>query len=157
VAILAAIPLFKYAGAGIIAIAATGMIYLSYFLGNLAVLGARLKGWPRVKTPFSLGKWGIPVNVLALLWGGSMLVNFAWPRPASNPTPNQTLGALSTGISELNKVPILYTVLGVILLVGVLYYFFAEVRKPKVEIVTPAETGPLVIPAESLPPDEVMS
>jgi hypothetical protein len=84
-----------------------------------------------------------------------MLVNFAWPRPASNPTPNQTLGALSTGIGELNKVPILYTVLGVILLVGVLYYFISEVRKPKVEIVRPAETGPVVIPAESLPPDEV--
>ncbi len=60
VAILAAIPLFKYAGAGIVAIAATGMIYLAYFLGNLAVLRARLKGWPREKTPFSLGKWGIP-------------------------------------------------------------------------------------------------
>jgi urea carboxylase system permease len=157
VAILAAIPLFKYAGAGIVAIAATGMIYLSYFLGNLAVLRARLKGWPREKTPFSLGKWGIPVNILALLWGGSMLVNFAWPRAASNPTPNQTGGALSTGIGELNKVPILYTVLGLILLIGVLYYFFAEVRKPKVAIVSPAETGPLVIPAESLPPDEVTS
>jgi hypothetical protein len=52
-------------------------------------------------------------------------------------------------------VPILYTVLGVILLVGVLYYFISEVRKPKVEIVRPAETGPVVIPAESLPPDEV--
>ena len=155
IAILAAIPLFKYAGAGIIAIAATGMIYLAYFLGNLAVLRARLKGWPREKTPFSLGKWGIPVNVLALLWGGSMLVNFAWPRVDSNPTPNQTAGALSTGISELNKVPILYTVLGVILLVGVLYYFISEVRKPKVDIIRPPETGPLVIPVESLPPDEI--
>ena len=157
VAVLAAVPLFKYAGAGIVAIAATGMIYLAYFLGNLAILGARLKGWPREKTPFSLGKWGMPVNILALVWGGAMLVNFAWTRAASNPTPNQTLGALSTGISELNKVPILYTVLGVILVIGVLYYFFAEVRKPKVDIITPSETGPVVIPAESLPPDEVMS
>lgn len=155
VAILAAIPLFKYAGAGYVAIGATALIYLSYFLGNLAILGARLKGWPREKSPFSLGKWGLVVNILALAWGGAMLVNFAWPRAASNPTPNQTGGALSTGISTLNKVPILYTVLGLILVVGVLYYFIAEVRKPKVEIVRPAETGPLVIPAESLPPDEI--
>jgi hypothetical protein len=102
-----------------------------------------------------LGKWGIPVNILALCWGGAMLFNFAWPRPASNPTPNQTLGALSTGIGELNKVPILYTVLGVILIIGALYYFLFEVRKPQVEIVRPAETGPVVIPAESLPPDEI--
>jgi hypothetical protein len=95
------------------------------------------------------------VNILALCWGGAMLFNFAWPRPASNPTPNQTLGALSTGIGELNKVPILYTVLGVILIIGALYYFLFEVRKPQVEIVRPAETGPVVIPAESLPPDEI--
>ena len=155
VAILAAIPLFKYAGAGIVAIAATGMIYLAYFLGNLAVLGARLKGWPREKTPFSLGRWGILVNILALCWGGAMLINFAWPRAASNPTPNQTGGALSTGIGALNKVPILYTVLGVILLIGVLYYFLFEIRKPQVAIVRPAESGPVVIPAESLPADEV--
>jgi amino acid transporter len=155
VAILAAIPLFKYAGAGYVAIAATGMIYLAYFLGNLAVLRARLKGWPREKTPFSLGKWGIPVNILALVWGGSMLVNFAWPRPASNPTPNQTLGALSTGIHELNKVPILYTVLGVIVIIGAIYYFLFEIRKPQTAIIVPAETGPVVIPAESLPSDEV--
>jgi amino acid transporter len=155
VAILAAIPLFKYAGAAYVAIAATGMIYLSYFLGNLAILSARLKGWPKVKTPFALGKWGIPVNILALVWGGSMLVNFAWPRAASNPTPNQTLGALSTGIGELNKVPILYTVLGIILIVGALYYFLFEIRKPKVDIVVPDETGPVVVPAESLPSDEV--
>jgi len=157
VAILAAIPLFKYTGAGIVAIAATAMIYLAYFLGNLAVLGARLKGWPREKTPFALGKWGIPINILALAWGGAMLVNFAWPRVASNPTPNQTGGALSTGIGELNKVPILYLVLGLILIIGILYYFISEVRKPKVEIIRPAETGPVVIPAESMPPDEVMS
>jgi urea carboxylase system permease len=148
VAILAAIPLFKYAGAAYVAIAATGMIYLSYFLGNLAILFARLKGWPRAKTPFALGKWGIPVNILALVWGGSMLVNFAWPRAASNPTPNQTLGALSTGIGFLNKVPILYTVLGLILIIGALYYFLFEIRKPQVDIVVPDESGPVAIPAE---------
>ena len=36
--VLAAVPLLQYAGAAYIAIAATGMIYLSYFLGNLATL-----------------------------------------------------------------------------------------------------------------------
>jgi urea carboxylase system permease len=154
IAVLAAIPLIKYAGAGYVAIAATGMIYLSYFLGNFAVLRARLKGWPREKTPFILGKWGIPVNILALLWGGAMLVNFAWPRAASNPTPNQTAGSLSTGISFLNKVPILYTVLGVILIIGILYYFIVEVHKD-LPVNPPAESGTFTIPSESLPPDEV--
>jgi hypothetical protein len=48
-------------------------------------------------------------------------------------------------------------VLGAILLVGSLYYFIAEVRKPKVAIVTPSETGPVTIPAESRPPGDVTS
>ena len=56
------------------------MIYLSYFLGNLAVLFARFRGWPTEATPFKLGGWGTIVNVLALVWGVSMLINFLWPR-----------------------------------------------------------------------------
>ena len=58
-----------------------------YLVGNIALLRARLRGWPKAKAPFSLGRWGLPVNVLALAWGGGMLVNFAWPRVATNPTP----------------------------------------------------------------------
>ena len=55
VGILAGIPFIQFAGVAIIAIAATGMIYLSYLIGNLALLRARLGGWPRMKAPFSLG------------------------------------------------------------------------------------------------------
>jgi len=58
VAVLAAIPLFKYAGAGIVAIAATAMIYLSYFLGNLAIMHARTKGWPKVERSVQIGASG---------------------------------------------------------------------------------------------------
>src|SRR5216683_4156433 len=38
IGVLAGLPLIYYAGAGTIAIGATGMIYLSYILGNLAIL-----------------------------------------------------------------------------------------------------------------------
>jgi amino acid transporter len=155
VAIVAAIPLFKYAGAGYVAIAATGMIYLSYFLGNLAVMKARLGGWPKVQSPFKLGVWGPIVNVLALAYGGAMLVNFAWPRPASNPTPNQTLGSLSLGLHFLNKIPILYTVLAFILIIGFLYYALFETRK-NIQVQVPAESGAVEIPRESLPPEELV-
>src|SRR6266481_2731592 len=44
VGVLAGLPLVYYAGAGTIAIGATGMIYLSYILGNIAILIARLNG-----------------------------------------------------------------------------------------------------------------
>src|SRR4029077_9344487 len=74
VGILAGIPFIQFAGVAIIAIAATGMIYLSYLIGNLALLRARRHGWARVKAPFSLGRWGLPVNVLAIAWGGGMLI-----------------------------------------------------------------------------------
>ncbi len=70
------------------------MIYLSYFLGNIVIMRARLRGWPKTRAPFRLGRWGMLVNIVALVYGGAMLVNFAWPRAASNPKANQTNGLL---------------------------------------------------------------
>src|SRR5205809_6275 len=57
IAVIAAIPFLQFSGAGTIAIAATGMIYLSYFLGNVVILAARTRGWPKTKAPFRLGRW----------------------------------------------------------------------------------------------------
>jgi amino acid transporter len=138
VGILAFIPMIQFAGAPILAIAATGMIYLSYLIGNLALLRARLRGWPRAKAPFSLGRWGLPINLLALAYGGGMLVNFAWPRGApslTNPTPYQDVDAkghlqLNFGWHWLNNRPVLWTVLVVIVLVGAAYFALVQRTKP---------------------------
>jgi len=130
IALLAALPLLQYAGATYLAIAATGLIYLSYFLGGLAVLRARLRGWPRAAAPFSLGRWGIPVSILGLAWGGGMLINFAWPRAVSNPTPNETGGLLDFHWSWLNHRPVLWTVFVVVTLVGVAYFALVQRFKP---------------------------
>jgi amino acid transporter len=138
-AVLAAVPFLKYAGVAIIAIAATGMIYLSYFLGNLAIMRARVGGWPKTRAPFHLGRWGIVVNALGLLYGGAMLVNFAWPRAASNPEPRQTEGLLSLGLSFLDKIPILWTVLVVIVLIGVIYYLVTGRTKEFAPVTVPAD------------------
>jgi len=143
VGLLAAIPLLQYAGAAYIAIAATGMIYLSYFLGNLATLRARLNGWPHTRAPFSLGRLGLVVNVLGLLWGGSMLLNFAWPRPCCNPTPLETVvdntQLLNFHVPFLDGVPVLWTVFGAILLIGIVYYSVVQARKPFTPIVPPED------------------
>jgi urea carboxylase system permease len=32
---------------------------------------------------FSLGKWGFPVNILALIWSSFMVINVSWPRTAT--------------------------------------------------------------------------
>ncbi len=102
---LSAIPFIQFAGVAIIAIAATGMIYLSYLIGNLALFRARLRGWPKTKAPFSLGRWGLPLTVGALLYGGAMFVNMLWPRAATNPRPATEAPALNFHWHWLNSQP----------------------------------------------------
>jgi urea carboxylase system permease len=145
IALLSAIPFLQYSGAGTIAIAATGMIYLSYFLGNIVIMLARARGWPRVSAPFKLGRWGMLVNVVALLYGGAMLVNFAWPRALSNPKPNQTVAPtkLDFHLGFLNDIPILWTVVIVIALIGALYYLIVGRTKAFAPVTAPSEDDPV--------------
>ena len=114
-----------------IAIAASGMIYLSYILANLAILQARRRGFfERRDVPFSLGRWGMLVNILALVWGCSMLVNFMWHRVATNPKPEETDGLLDFNIEFINKIPIQWSVLGAVLILGAIYYGARHSRIP---------------------------
>ena len=154
IAVLSAIPFIQFSGAGTIAIAATAMIYFAYFLGNVAILRARLKGWPKTDAPFKLGRWGLLINVVGLAYGGTMLVNFAWPRPASNPKPTQTVVGtgksatqlLNFHVGFLNDIPILWTVFVVIAVIGLLYYAVTGTRKEFAPIVTPAaDDAPLKV------------
>jgi amino acid transporter len=126
VGLLAAVPFLYYAGAGTIAISATGMIYLSYLLGNIAILIARTKGWPKEQAPFKLGGWGTMVNVLALVWGGSMLVNFLWPRPGSIINPSLSALPNIPDLGPLGNIPIFEATVGVVVIVGAIYYLVAQ-------------------------------
>ncbi|MER5430423.1 amino acid permease [Streptomyces sp. NPDC002588] len=75
------------------------MLYLAYAMVTGPLLVRRLRGgFPSSGTEssgtespgtdetgaplFSLGRWGVPVNALALLYGLLMTVNLAWPRAA---------------------------------------------------------------------------
>jgi amino acid transporter len=62
----------------IISFAAMGM-YMGFQMVVLASLRARLLGW-KPNGVFQLGRWGIPVNIAALIWGVLGMVNMAWPR-----------------------------------------------------------------------------
>ena len=77
VGILAALPILVTGpyGGFVLSIAATGLIYLSYLLCNLGVLAARRRGWPHQKAWFNLGRWGMLVNSLAIIYGATMLFN----------------------------------------------------------------------------------
>ncbi len=123
--VLAAIPLLVSQQIGVLAIGATGLIYLSYFLTNLVLLRARRNGWPQRSAWFNLGRWAVPVNLAALAYGGAMLINFAWPRPASNPA----FGSLALWSSKwpvLGGAPLLETYVVVLAVIGGLYWYFVE-------------------------------
>jgi len=54
-------------------------IYIAFQAVVLAALVARLKGWVP-SGQYRLGKWGLPVNLLALTYGVAAAINLAWPR-----------------------------------------------------------------------------
>jgi urea carboxylase system permease len=71
---------------------------LAYLMVSLPLLFLRLRGWPEGVSPkpdvpasataksaearssFALGRWGIPVNLIAVAWGLLVIVNMSWPR-----------------------------------------------------------------------------
>jgi len=128
-----------------LAIAATGMIYISYFLCNLGVLIARSRGWPHRGAWFSLGSWGTILNILALIWGGVMVINIGiWTSPIfgafgndlrntwSNPFIN-TFVAIGKGadgkpniLTGLPAWPVFETLVIAVLLAGLIYYLIAQ-------------------------------
>jgi urea carboxylase system permease len=140
IGVLAGLPLIYYAGAATIAIGATGMIYLSYILGNIAILLARLKGWPKESAPFKLGSWGVIVNILALVWGIAMEINFLWPRNLAAGYQNPPISALPnvTIPSPIGDIPIFEATLGLIVIVGAIYYFIAQRNAADTPAIQPA-------------------
>jgi amino acid transporter len=143
VAVMAGIFFLKFGGVAFIAIAASGMIYISYILANIAILQARRRGaFEHRDVPFSLGRWGIPLNILALLWGGGMLVNFMWHRVATNPKPNETAGALHFGVGFIDKLPIEWSVFGAVLIIGGVYYAARSSRIPSPLVADRAAPAP---------------
>jgi hypothetical protein len=78
------------------------------------MLKKRLQGqWPPADLGdggyFTMGRWGLLVNIVAVLWGAGMAINLAWPREALYGTPwYNTWGA--------------YVYIAVILGTGLLWY-----------------------------------
>jgi hypothetical protein len=138
--VLAAIPILVVGpGGGItLSIAATGLIYLAYFLCNLGVALARRRGWPHKPAWFNLGRWGMTVNILALLWGGIMLINVAlWASPELfgdfggagrafwNPLINGLFKVGGNPVEGLPALPLFETIVGALIVIGSVYYLVA--------------------------------
>ena len=170
VGLLSAVPFIQFAGATVIAVAATATIYFSYLLGNIAVMRARMKGWPRTKAPFSLGSWGKVVNAIAIVWGVVMAINFLWfstvnsafdPNASGasylriflNPKPIQTdwyvegQQLVNFHVDFLNKIPLIELIVSAIVIVGAIYYFTVQRKKPWEPVVLPDEDLSGIAPA----------
>jgi amino acid transporter len=166
VGVLGAIPLLVTGALGSIylAIAATGMIYISDFLCNLGVFVARQRGWPHKGAWFSLGSWGTIINIVALIWGGLMVINIGlWTAPDlfgdfgndlrntwSNPFINSfiAVGKNADGtpnvLTGLPAIPVFEALVGVVLIVGLAYYLVAQ-RGRKDAVEADVATGEAVI------------
>jgi amino acid transporter len=137
VGVLAALPILLVGPLGgfTLSIAATGLIYLSYFLCNLGVAFARSRGWPHTKADFNLGRWGMLVNILALIYGGIMIINIAlWASPQLfgdfgsdgrnlwNPLINGLFSFNGQALDGLPAWPLYESMVGLLLVLGALYY-----------------------------------
>ena len=63
------------------------LMYVAYLGVTIPLLRMRLNGWPgnlpdARQGLFALGRWGVAVNAVAILYGLSMIINLMWPRVA---------------------------------------------------------------------------
>jgi amino acid transporter len=127
VGVLSLVPVFVFTSktASIVG-GATASMYVAYFLIMSITLIYRFRGWPRVKGWFSLGRWGILVNIVAVIGTGATALDLLWPRAATNPTYNQI--SATTGGNFLKDIPMAWLIIGVPLLIGVVFYIFRHKR-----------------------------
>jgi urea carboxylase system permease len=95
------------------------MFYLPYLAVTGSMLSRRLRGeWPRPEHGpyFNMGRWGMPVNLFAVVYGTVVAFEIAWPRAAVYGTKWYfRFGA--------------YEFIGASFIVGCLYYFLVQKHK----------------------------
>ena len=94
---------------------------LSYWIVVALQLKNRIFSPRHGKDPdakFSLGKWGLPVNILAFFWSSFMVINVSWPRAATY------------GEEWYHRYAAWIYTAGLILL-GVLIYYIKSVKRKK--------------------------
>lgn len=93
------------------------LFYICYLLVIGPMLAARFRGeWPPQSEDhgFSLGRWGLPVNIIAFFGALAVAVDVAWPRVE---VYGEDHWYLQYGA---------FTFTGVILLIGIPYYFLVQ-------------------------------
>jgi urea carboxylase system permease len=99
------------------------MFYLAYLGVTVPMLVRRFRGtWPRPDHGpyFSLGRWGLPVNILAVLYGVLVTINIAWPRDG-------IYNVVGKPHWYWKWAPFLF--IGAIVIIGSIYYFTVQAKK----------------------------
>ena len=114
------------------------------------MLVSRLRGrWPLPddgagRRHFSLGRWGLPVNVLAVLWGAGMAINLGWPRREVYNAAEPYHWYLQWGAAVF---------IGAIALTGLLYYRLRQRHRtgvlPEHAAERPQPSAPQVVAGEA--------
>jgi amino acid transporter len=108
IAVITSLPLVASRTIEVLVTGAVAVLYVAYFLMTSVLLASRVKGWPRRSAPFSLGRWGLPLTLVAVVFTAAMMVNLMWPRAATNP--------------HWAGLPVAWWLLGAPLIVGIGYY-----------------------------------
>jgi urea carboxylase system permease len=110
------------------------MFYIAYLGVTGGMLVKRLRGeWPRPDHGpyFSLGRWGLLVNAIAVAYGAIVALNIAWPRSSvydSLAGTKDSAGHVIPGHWYWQYIAILF--IGAVVVVGTIYYFTVYHRKP---------------------------
>jgi urea carboxylase system permease len=116
------------------------MFYLPYLAVTASMLRKRLRGeWPRPEhgSYFNMGRWGLLVNAFAVIYGSVIAFEIAWPRAAVYGTKWYfRFGA--------------YEFIGASIIVGALYYFLVQTRKPAEVLAEHRAEVPSLVPEPAL-------
>ncbi|MFE9577615.1 APC family permease [Nocardia sp. NPDC006044] len=109
------------------------MIYLAYLMVTGPMLKQRLRGqWPPKELAaggyFTMGRWGMIVNIVAVVWGIGMALNLAWPRASVYGTPWYNTWGAFVYIGAILGAGLLWYILKGRKRIGTLASHAAEVR-----------------------------
>jgi len=98
--ILSFIPILIITKITVMVDAVAGLLLACYLITAGVSLPRRLRGWPDRSAPFRLGRWGLALNVIGLVWVGFALTVTAWPRNITNPVlgPTRVIWEIGGGL-----------------------------------------------------------
>ena len=99
------------------------MFYFAYLGVTLPMLIRRFKGtWPKPDHGpyFSLGRWGLPVNLIAVTYGALVIINLMWPR-------DSIYNSVGAPHWYWQWSPELF--IAIVFILGTIYYYTVQVHK----------------------------